>query len=136
MLSIRVPTYAYEFADENSARLSLPTDPFLPLAATHGTELPFLWGNLIGTGIPAGASLTADEQQLAVQMQAAWTNFAKSGNPNGPGVTQWPQFKTEANLIHELVPPAPYSSSSFSTDHKCEVWEPLLALEAFQSGAL
>ena len=136
LLSIRVPTYAYEFADENSARLSLPTDPLLPLAATHGTELPFLWANLIGTGIPAGASLTTDEQQLAVQMQAAWTNFAKSGNPNGPGVTQWPQFNTEANLIHELVPPAPYSSSSFSADHKCQAWEPLLALEAFQSGAL
>ena len=136
LLSLKVPTYAYEFADENAARLSLPTDPFLPLDATHGSELPFLWANLIGTGVPAGASMTTAEQQLAVQMQAAWTNFAKSGTPNGPGVTDWPRFEAEANVIHELVPPAPYSNPSFGADHKCEVWEPLLALEALQSGSL
>ena len=136
VLSLKVPTYAYEFADENAARLSLPTDPFLPLDATHGTELPFLWANLIGTGIPAGATPTAAEQQLAAQMQAAWTNFAKSGTPNGPTVTDWPRFETKVNLIHELVPPAPYSNSSFSADHKCEFWEPLLTLEALQSGSL
>ncbi len=136
LLSLVVPTYAYEFADENAARLSLPTDPFLPLAATHGTELPFLWANLIGTGIPPGAMLTAAEQQLAAQMQAAWTNFAKSGTPNGATVTDWPRFGIRANLIQELVPPAPYANSSFSTDHKCEFWEPLLGLEASQSGSL
>ncbi len=135
LLSLNVPTYAYEFADENAARLSLPTDPFLPLDATHGSELPFLWANLIGTGIPAKASMTIAEQQLAVQMQAAWTSFAKSGTPNGPGVTQWPRFEAKTSLIHELVPPAPYSNSSFSSDHKCEVWEPLLALQALRSGS-
>ena len=136
LLSLKVPTYAYEFADENAARLSLPTDPLLPLAATHGTELPFLFTNQIGTGIPAGATLTAAEQQLSVQMLSAWTNFAKSGNPNGPGVTQWSRFKAETNLIQELVPPTPYANPGFGADHKCEVWEPLLALQAFQSGAL
>ncbi len=136
LLSLNVPTYAYEFADENAARLSLPTDPLLPLAATHGTELPFLFANQIGTGIPAGATLTAAEQQLAVQMLAAWTNFAKSGNPNGLNVTQWPRFKVKSNLIQELVPPTPYSSSGFIADHKCDFWEPALVLEAYQSGSL
>ncbi len=136
LLSLNVPTYAYEFADENAARLSLPTDPLLPLAATHGTELPFLFANQIGTGIPAGATLTAAEQQLAVQMLAAWTNFAKSGNPNGLNVTQWPRFKAKSNLIQELVPGTPYSSSGFIADHKCDFWEPALVLEAFQSASL
>ena len=135
LLSLRVPTYAYEFADEGAAPLSLPTDPFLPLDATHGAELPFLWANLIGTGIPRGATPTAAEQQLAVQMQAAWTNFAKSGNPNGPGVTNWPRFTLQNNLVNELVPPAPYPSSAFGTVHKCGFWEPLLALEAAQSNS-
>ena len=136
LLSASVPTYAYEFADENSAVLSLPTDPFLPLEATHGTELPFLWANLIGTGIPAGAKFTPAEQQLSEQMLAAWTNFAKSGNPNGPGVTAWPRFKAGAELINQLVPPTPSSNAGFGNEHKCDAWEPLLLLEAFQSGAL
>ncbi len=136
LLSVNVPTYAYEFADENANRLSEPSDPFLPPGASHGTELPFLFANLIGTGIPAGATLTTAEEQLSVQMLAAWTNFAKLGNPNGAGVTQWPRFKAETNVIHELVPPTPYSNTGFIADHKCEVWEPLLSLEAYQSGAL
>ncbi len=136
LLSLRVPTYAYEFADENSARLSLPTDPLLPLGAAHGTELPFLFANLIGTGIPAGATLTTAEQQLATEMLAAWTNFAKSGDPNGAGVTQWSRFDARLNTVHELVPPTPYANSGFVADHKCEVWEPLLTLEAYRSGAL
>jgi para-nitrobenzyl esterase len=25
-------------------------------------------------------------------MQTYWTNFAKNGNPNGPGVPTWPSF--------------------------------------------
>ena len=136
LLSLKVPTYAYEFADENAARLSLPSDPSMPLDATHGSELPFLWANLIGTGIPSGASLTTAEQQLSDQMQTAWTNFAKTGNPNGSGVTDWPAYNIKADLIHELVPSTPYSNPGFGADHKCKVWEPLLALQAFQSGAL
>ena len=136
LLSLSVPTYAYEFADENAARLSLPTGPFLPLGAAHGAELPFLFANQIGTGIPAGATLTAAEQQLATQMLAAWTNFAKSGNPNGAGVTRWARFSAGSNAVQELVPPAPYPNAGFLADHKCDVWEPLLALEAYQSGSL
>ena len=80
--------------------------------------------------------MTTAEQQLAAQVQAAWTNFAKSGSPSGLSVTQWPRCKTESSLIHELVPPTPYSNSSFSTDHKCNAWEPLLVQEALQSGSL
>ncbi len=136
LLSLHVPTYAYEFADENAARLSLPTDPFLPLAATHGTELPFLWANLIGTGIPKGATLTTAEQQLSAQMLAAWTNFAKAGNPNGPTVTEWPRFELGSKLVNQLVPTTPSPISNFSTEHKCYFWEPVLALVASQAGAL
>ena len=127
LLSFSVPTYAYEFADENAARLSLPNDPFMPLGAPHSSELPFLWPNLIALDA-TGATMTAGEQQLATQMRAAWTNFARAGNPNGPGVTPWPAFRTASSRLQELVPGTPYVSTSFSAYHKCDFWEPALTL--------
>ncbi len=128
LLSNSVPTYSYEFADEDAARLILPADPLMPLGAPHTSELPFIWPNLVGVGVP-GASMTAAEDALAVQMRAAWTNFAKSGNPNGPTVDAWPAFNPIAGDFEELVPPAPTPSTGFATGHKCDFWGPVLALD-------
>jgi para-nitrobenzyl esterase len=29
-----------------------------------------------------------------------WTNFAKTGDPNGPGVPLWPKLGTENMVLH------------------------------------
>jgi para-nitrobenzyl esterase len=35
-------------------------------------------------------------------MRTYWTNFAKSGNPNGTGLPQWPAYKPggDAQVMH------------------------------------
>ena len=128
LISQSVPTFAYEFADENAARLIEPADPFMPLGAPHTSELPFLWPNLIGAGgVPE--TLTASEASLSSDMSTAWTNFASSGDPNGPGAAPWPTYDAASDQFHEFVPGGTTTSGAFTGDHKCGVWEPLLVLD-------
>ena len=60
-----VPTYAYQFNDDN-APLNI-VGPGLGLA-THGTELPYLFDQ---PNAPFPAMLNADQQALAASMRAA-----------------------------------------------------------------
>lgn len=57
--------------------------------ATHATDVPYVFGNL-----PAKGAVVASPQDLTVSdtMQSYWTNFARSANPNGAGLPQWPQY--------------------------------------------
>ncbi|MBK3746100.1 carboxylesterase family protein, partial [Burkholderia sp. R-70006] len=75
----RSPVYVYHFEQ---------TSAYNP-SATHGTEVAYVFGSLTPTGTGAVSS-----QDLAVSdtMQSYWTNFARSGNPNGSALPQWPQY--------------------------------------------
>ncbi|WP_405064293.1 carboxylesterase family protein [Kribbella sp. NBC_01505] len=55
------------------------------LGATHGLDIPLIFGNLT-TGGPATliGSPTPEVQALSDQMQSAWVAFATNGNPNWP----------------------------------------------------
>ena len=50
----------------------------------HGADGYFLWRG----------EATADEQiaDLSRRLQAYWVNFAHTGDPNGKGLTNWPEY--------------------------------------------
>ena len=49
---------------------------------------------------------SADEELLAARMPGYWTSFAKTGNPNGPGLESWSPFTASAERIKVLDEPA------------------------------
>jgi para-nitrobenzyl esterase len=64
------------------------------LGSTHGAEVGHLFGRV-------GANNTSDA------MQQYWTNFAKTGNPNGGGLPQWPKFDAAARGYLEFTDKGP-----------------------------
>jgi para-nitrobenzyl esterase len=109
-----LPTYAYQFNDDN-APVNIVGKP-LGLA-THGTELPYLFDQ---PNAPYPAVLASDQQTLAASMRAAWTNFAATGNPSSHPVP-WPPFSDGAKVL-SLVPPQPQVETDFAAAHHCSFW--------------
>jgi para-nitrobenzyl esterase len=62
--------------------------PSTPDGATHASEIASVFHNLGGRG----GQPTPEDTALADLMSSYWVNFAKTGDPNGPGLPAWPAF--------------------------------------------
>lgn len=85
---------------------SIPGKGESTLGAFHSLEIPYVFGTFKARTFN-WLPFTATDQKLSQTVQSYWTNFARTGDPNGPGLPQWQPWNSDKE---------PYISFSQSGD--------------------
>jgi para-nitrobenzyl esterase len=86
------PIYRYHL------ELAAPPSKFHPGSfAFHSDDIEYVFGTL---DTRPGAVWRPEDRKLSDQMMSYWTNFARTGDPNGPGLPPWPKYDSADSLIH------------------------------------
>ena len=94
------PAYVYQFGYIPAA-----FKQWARYGAGHGSEVGFVFNNLgVGGFGPPPPPSTEEEKEVAKVMHAYWVNFAKTGNPNGTGLPEWPLYSRGKNEILDVQP--------------------------------
>jgi para-nitrobenzyl esterase len=65
----------------------------------HGAEIPFVFDTLADRN---GVTWSQEDREVARAVNAYWSNFARTGNPNGSGLPTWPAHDASKNEILEF----------------------------------
>ncbi|KAG1938284.1 uncharacterized protein ces2b [Pimephales promelas] len=91
------PVYVYEF--QHAPSLLQKKRPSF-VGSDHGDELAFVFGLCFADGdIKLEGEVSKEENELCRSVMDYWGNFARTGSPNGPGLTSWPAFGAEAEYL-------------------------------------
>ena len=91
------PVYRYHL------ELPAPPSKFHPGSfAFHSDDIEYVFGTL---DTRPGAEWRPEDRKLSEQMMDYWTNFAKTGDPNGPGgnvmsLPAWPRYDKTDEVMH------------------------------------
>ena len=84
------PTYLYHFT-------RVPPSPRQTIGAFHASEISFVFNSHL-----PGLKVTDGDRTLTEAMMTYWTNFARTGDPNGPGVPEWPAYSVDRDVWLDL----------------------------------
>jgi para-nitrobenzyl esterase len=102
--SAKYATFEYEFTIGNVA-----------VGTPHSGELQYVFGK-------RGVKETSDpDLRLMEQVQRYWTNFAKTGDPNGTNLPVWPKYDVLKRAYLELTNAGPIIKSNLRKPY-CELF--------------
>jgi para-nitrobenzyl esterase len=89
------PAYIYLFSYVSPSMRQM-----MRYGAAHGSEISYVFSNL---RTRTGATVDPKDQEVAALMTTYWANFAKTGNPNGDGLPNWPMYDPQKDQILEIT---------------------------------
>ena len=99
MLRAASPRYEYRFSYVATSMRDKWKD-----GVPHATELPFVFDTVRAK---YGDATTASDEKMGSQAMQYWANFAKNGDPNGPGLPNWPRYETASDVIMNFTEKRP-----------------------------
>jgi para-nitrobenzyl esterase len=90
------------------------------IGARHAGEIEYVFGTL---DTIAGVTWEASDRKLSDEMVTYWSNFARTGDPNGAGLPKWPRYDAATRLVLHLDETIRESPDTLRTRYE--------ALEAF-----
>ena len=76
--------------------------------APHSSEIPYVFDTIRESmWSDFGKGIKRQDLRTARQMNVYWVNFAKTGDPNGPGLPQWPKISAEGDQLLNFTAKGP-----------------------------
>lgn len=83
----------------------------------HTIDLPFMFDNVDKVPHLTGPE-TDDTRAMTDYMANAWIAFAKNGNPNHPGLPEWPTYDLASRTVMQFETPAVAVSDPFRAERE------------------
>jgi para-nitrobenzyl esterase len=90
------PVYRYFFTHKHS----IPS--LADLGSYHGMELFYVFNTWENALLGTGPLFSEQDDSVQNAMLRYWVNFANSGNPNGSGLVNWPQYQSSSDCYLEI----------------------------------
>ena len=96
----KAPTYRYFFELRPPAPEMSLTFPLAAPGVYHSAEILYVFDNPQVQDLP----WRPEDRRAAEVVSSYWVNFAKNGNPNGPGLPDWPAYSGRNGAVMRLGP--------------------------------